>query len=185
MEQRGYRRGCHRGVGQPAVEGKHRRLDAEAQKGQHKHVQQHPLVACRQFRVQHTAIGEVQRGAVVHQKHDADEGKGGTGQGVDQILLTGVAGLAVHPMHHQGQRSQSQQLIEEIQAQKVLGEGHAQHHAIAHGQEAEKPILASLVLHVLEGVKYRHRPEHGDDSAKDHGGSIDGQGDGEVPSKLD
>ncbi|CAN4039634.1 hypothetical protein BBBGCB_BBBGCB_02370, partial [Dysosmobacter welbionis] len=60
MEQCRHRRRCHRGVRQPAVEGKYCRLHPEAEKGRHKHQLQRPLVSRRQTLIQNAAVGEVQ-----------------------------------------------------------------------------------------------------------------------------
>ena len=162
------------------MEGEHRRLHAKAEEGRHeRHLQRLPVLR-GPAQIQDAAVGEVQMPhAVVQQKDDADKGKRRAGQGVHQVLPPGVPGLLVHGVHHQGQRGQGQHLIEEVQGQKVLGVGNAQHHAVGHQPEGEEPVLMPLVGHIVQGVRRHQRPQHRDDGPIDHGGAVDPQGDGE------
>ena len=54
------RRGRHRGIRQPSVEGEHRRLHAEAEERPHEGRLQRKLIPAREGGVQEAAVGEVQ-----------------------------------------------------------------------------------------------------------------------------
>ena len=115
VEQGAHRGRSHRGIRQPAVEGKDGRFHAEAEKRCGEYQQQCVLLPRHQIGIQYTAIGEVQMPhAIVEQKHQPDEGKGRTGKGVDHVFAPGIPCLFIHGVHHQGQRRQRQQLIKEI-----------------------------------------------------------------------
>ncbi|CAN4039636.1 phosphate signaling complex protein PhoU, partial [Dysosmobacter welbionis] len=87
--------------------------------------------------------------------------------------------LLVHGVHHQRQRGQRQDLIEEIQRQKILGISDTQHHTVGHQPKSEEPVLMPLVGHIVQRVRRHQRPQHGHDGPIDHGRPVDPQGDGE------
>ena len=179
MQQGGDRRGRHRGVRQPAVEGEDGRLHAEAEEGRHKGQPQRLFVSGRQALVQDPPVLKVQMThPVVEQKDHADEGKGGTGDGIYQVFAAGIAGLFIHGVHHQRQRRQRPRLVEKVERQEVLRIGDPQHHAVGHQPEGEEAVLVPLVGHVIQRIRRHQRPQDRYDAAVDDGRTVDPQGDG-------
>ena len=156
-------------------------LDAEAHKGQGKHCQQHgdvAVVAC-----QMAAQGEVHR-IVDGQEHQADKRQGRAGDGVDQVLDARLFGGLSHGLHHQGQRGQGQQLIEQVHGHHVGGEGDAQGHTEGGGEEGPEHMQMLLVAHIVEAIEHGEGPEGGRQSGKQPGRAVHAEGDGQPGGKM-
>ena len=161
------------------MEGEDRGLHAEAEETQKKARIEQRLVPGGKAPVQAAAALEGQA-SVAGKDHHAHKGQGRAAHGIEQVLEARGLGHAVHLMHDQGQGAEGQQLIEEIEGEEIGRQGDAQHHAIGHGEEGEEAVLGVVVLHVLEGVEVRHRPEDGDDGHKHGAQAVQPQGQGEV-----
>ena len=173
--------GGHRRRGKPAVQRPDGGLDAEAHKGQGKHRQQHGHVAVIARQV--AAQGEV-RSIMDGQEHQADKRQGRAGDGVDQVLDARLFGGLGHGLHHQRQRGQGQQLIEQVHGHHIGGEGDAQGHAEGGGEEGPEHMQMLLVAHIVEAIEHGEGPEGGRQSGKQPGRAVHAEGDGQPGGKM-
>ena len=177
MQECRHRGRRHRRSGQPCVQGPDGRLDAKAYKGQHEHRQQQLPIAgvARQMAAQ----CEVLR-IVDNEKNQPDKGQRRPAHGVDGVLDAGLPGGGGHGLHHQRQRGQCQQLIEQIHGHHVPGEGHSQRHTEGDGEKRPEHGQMLLVAHVVEGVQHGEGPQGSGQPRKEPGSAVHPQGKGQL-----
>ena len=169
----------HRRRGQPAVEGEDRRLDAEAEEGQHEHGHELLFVTLHLVHVENPAVGKGEGIGIAAEVHQADEHQGCAGHGIEDVLLSRGAGLVVHLVHDERQGHQGHELIAEVEGKEVCRVSDARHDAEGDDEKAEKQVFPPLVRHVGEGVERGHGPENADDAAEDEAHPVGPEGDRE------
>ena len=167
MEQGGNGRRRNRRGRQPGAHRQQRRLDAKTEKGNGKHCAQQGFVPGNLLRVQNAAQGKRHRRAPAGADKDyRDKAERGAGHGKEQIPLAGEARPVIPFMHDQRHRRQGQQFKKEVQGQEVSRKGDPGSDAVGKQKESKKTILVFLVLHIVESVQRRRRPQQRDDAEK-------------------
>ena len=175
VEQRRDRGGGDGCGGQPSLERKDRGLDAEPQKAQKIEGEQRVPWHGKDTNVEVPSQRKGRSRPVQEREDHGDEGAGRTADRVGQVLLSRESGAAIHGVHHQGQRGQGHQLVEEVEGQQIGGEGDAEHHAVGQGEPREEGVFPPLVPHVLEGIERRRHPEDRHERGEYHPQPVEAQ----------
>ena len=120
------------------------------------------------------------KAAVAGKNHHTDKGQRSAAHRINQISNAGASCDAVHFMHDKRQRTERQQLVEQIEREQICRHCYTEDNAIGHRKEGKESVLRVVVLHIFKGIKVCNRPEDRYNRHKHRAQAINVQRDGKV-----
>ena len=160
------------GGGQPAVEGVHTGLGAEAHHTQEDHNLNQGFVAGQLFRIQRAAGDKIHGGCILGQEENAAQSQKSACHRIEQVFQRAPHRFLGAVMEHQGHGQQGNHLEEQVHGDEVPGEIHAHQRRLGQQEEGEEPFLLFFVLQIAEGIDAGEQEAERGDDHKEFGDAV-------------